>query len=324
MKALVTKTFAKTPETVLEERPLPTPKPGYSLVRMKAATINQLSNYIRTGAVPVATAPLVLGNEGAGLVEQSEQFAPGTRVGIYGGNKLGISEDGLFQEWVLVKNRRLFPLPDGLSWEEGATLSVNYLTAYRALTMAANVRKGDTVLVSGASGAVGGATLQVARALGAIPIALTSSAEKAKSALKAGAQEAIDISAESNLAQRVRDLTGGKGADWAIDPVGGEVLNQLLHAVRRCGTVVSVGFTGGMQPAIDAFEIIAGEKHIVGYSLHSEDDADIVVAQRALLELAGAGLIKPVIDSTVPIKDFEKGYARLTSRQAMGAIVLLL
>ncbi|MFA5630815.1 MAG: zinc-binding alcohol dehydrogenase family protein [Porticoccaceae bacterium] len=322
MKALVTKTFAQTPKTVLEERPKPTPKPGYSLLRMKAATINQLSRYIRTGAVPGPTAPLVLGNEGAGLVEQSDQFPSGTRVGIYGGNKLGITEDGLFQEWVLVENRRLFVLPDSLTWEEGATLSVNYLTAYRALTKSASVGKGDTVLVSGASGSVGGATIQVAKALGAIPIALTSSENKARHALQAGAHAAIDVSTENDIAGRVRSLTNGQGADWAIDPVGGAFTNWMLHAVRFRGTLVSVGFTGGMQPAFDAFEIIAQEKRIIGYSLHAEDDADVTIAQKALVELAAAGLIKPVIDSTVPMRDVDKGYERLASREALGSIVM--
>ena len=174
MKALVTTKFSSTPITVFEERAKPVAKAGYSLVRMKAASINQLSRYIRTGQVPVATAPVVLGNEGAGIVEDSQKFAPGTRVGIYGGNKIGITEDGMFQEWLLVEDHRLFALPDALSWEEGATLSVNYLTAYRALTKAVDITAGDVVAVSGASGAVGSATLQVAQALGARAIALTS------------------------------------------------------------------------------------------------------------------------------------------------------
>lgn len=322
MKALVTTAFSTSPTTVIEERAKPLAKPGYSLVRMKAASINQLSRYIRTGAVPVANAPLVLGNEGAGVVEESRAFAAGTRVGIYGGNKVGITEDGMFQEWLLVEDHRLFALPDSLSWEEGATLSVNYLTAYRSLTKAITVKPGDVVLVSGASGAVGGATVQVARALGARAIALTSSPEKAARAMEAGAHAAIDLSSGKDVAQRVRELTGGAGADWAVDPVGGTLTNQLLHALRSGGTVVLVGFTGGMQPAFDAFEIIAGEKRIVGYSLHSELDEDLIAAQRALAAFAGEGRIKPQIDSNFSMLDFELGYARLVSRQAMGAIVM--
>jgi len=91
MKAIVTQTFGIPPKTIIEERAIPVVKAGYSLVRMHSATINQLSNFIRTEGVGNTTAPLVLGNEGAGVIEQSDIHTPGTRVGIYGGNKLGIT-----------------------------------------------------------------------------------------------------------------------------------------------------------------------------------------------------------------------------------------
>jgi hypothetical protein len=111
------------------------------LVRMHSATINQLSNTVRRGGLGAAKAPLVLGNEGSGLVEESGRFKPGTRIAIYGAGELGITQDGLFQQWVIVEDRRI--LPDIINWDEGAALTVNYLTAYQSLTRIAKCAEGS-------------------------------------------------------------------------------------------------------------------------------------------------------------------------------------
>lgn len=322
MKAIVTTAFGKPPEMRVEVRSQPLFKPGYSLIRMQAATINQLSKYIRQGDIPGLHTPIVLGNEGAGCVEHSERFAHGTRVGIYGGNKLGITEDGLFQEYVLVEDARLFALPDSLSWEEGATLSVNYLTAYRALTSAVQVKEKQTIVVSGATGGVGSAVVQVAKALGLMTIAIVSTDEKARVAGGAGADDAISLASESDVPAAIRALTGGKGADFAFDPVGGNLFGMLMQGLAFRGTLVSLGFTGGNEPVLNALDLIAAEKRIVGYSLHAESDEEMVRALAELVQLASDGKLKPVIDSTVSLAQFEEGYARLVSRQAVGAIVL--
>jgi NADPH2:quinone reductase len=242
----------------IEEREKPAAKPGYSVVKMRA-TINQLSNFIRQEGIGGTKAPLILGNEGAGTIEESALFAPGTKVGIYG-NTLGIVQDGLFSEWVLVEDRRLFTVPDVLDFDEAATLSVNYLTAFRAMTKSVQVEKGQYVLISGATGSVGHALVQVALALGAIPVALVSTQAKAESARKAGAEKVIVIEKTQELATEVRQTTNGKGADYAFDPVGGALTGQLLQSVRAGGSVVSLGFTAGKSLAVDAFDIIAGEK----------------------------------------------------------------
>ncbi|MER5804262.1 quinone oxidoreductase family protein [Streptomyces mirabilis] len=187
MKAIVTRRFGNPPTMAVDERPTPAVHEGFTLVRMHSATINQLSNTIRRGDFGFPTAPLALGNEGVGIVEESDRFARGTRVAVYGRSDLGVSMDGPFQQWALAWDDRLLQLPDGLDWAEGAVLTVNYLTAYLALTKAAKVRSGQTVLVSGASGSLGHAVMQTARALGARPIALVSSAHKARRAAGAGA-----------------------------------------------------------------------------------------------------------------------------------------
>jgi len=208
MKAVVTKHFGSPPEMAVEERPKPTFKDGFTVVRMHSATINQLSNTIRRGDLGAANAPLVLGNEGSGIVEESGRFKPGTRVAIYGAGELGITRDGLFQQWVVVEDKRILELPDSLNSDEGAALTVNYLTAYQALARIAKLRKEQKVLISGATGSVGHALVQVATALGGHPIAVVSSSEKAHRAREAGAPSVIDLSSQ-NLSDTVRDLTVG-------------------------------------------------------------------------------------------------------------------
>ena len=308
---------------VVEERPKPSFREGFTLVRMHSATINQLSNTIRSGGHGGAKAPIVLGNEGSGMVEESGRFKPGSRVAIYGAGELGITQDGLYQQGVLVEDKRILELPDMLDWDEGAALTVNYLTAYLALKRIAKLQKGQTVLISGATGSVGHATVQVIKALGGYPIALVSSTEKAHRATQAGAPSVIDLSSQ-NLADSVLELTDGQGADLALDPVGGPMLGQLLRSVRRRGTVVALGFTGGKEPAFDVFDLIVGEKCLVGYSLHAETDEEVSKALAEIGTLVSNGHLRPIIDSTVPLEGFESGYSRLASRKAIGAIVLRL
>ncbi|RXO32726.1 hypothetical protein D0525_23745 [Salmonella enterica] len=235
MKAIVTFKADVRPEMRVQERPVPPRRPGTSLVRMQAATINQLSNTIRTGGFGNTPVPLVLGNEGAGIIEESETLDKGNRVAIFGGSDLGVTRDGLFQEWVVVDDWRLMPLPDAMSFDEGATLTVNYLTALNALTRTAQVRAGEYALVSGSTGSVGSALVQIGRALDVNVIALVSSAEKAELALRAGAFAAVDWTKE-DVTEKVNALTGGKGADHAFDPVGGAIFSKLFDArVRAAG-----------------------------------------------------------------------------------------
>lgn len=161
------------------------------------------------------------------------------------------------------------------------------------------------------------ATTQIAKGLGARTIAVTSTAEKAAHALEAGAEAAFDLSSDKDLNTFVRNLNGGQGARWAFDPVGGELINRLLQALAFRSTLVLLGFTGGMQPVFDAFEVIAGEKRIEGYSVHAESDADAAEALKAVVELAANGHIKPRVDSVSEMEALEEG-------RAQGSVVLRL
>lgn len=321
MHALVATHFGSPPQMRIELRDKPTAKDGFTLVRMHAATVNPLSHQVRLGMTPQSHAPLVLSNDGSGVVEQSGRFAVGTRVAIHGGAQLGITQDGLQQQWVSVEDKRIIVLPDGVDLDQGAALAINYLTAHQALTRVGRVAQGQTVLISGASGAVGLALVQTACALGASPIAVVSSPEKAARATQAGAMQVIDLSSQ-DLKEAVLSATKGQGADLACDPVGGALLGQLLGALRPRGAVVSIGFVGGVTATLDVADVVVHEKRVLGYDAWLETDADIAAAFDFIGQGLTEGRLRPMIDSVFPLGQFEAAYARLASRQAAGAILL--
>lgn len=323
MKAIVLKKFGNPAEMVVEERPAPVAKDGFTLVRMHSATMNQLSNTIRNGHFGPLPLPLVLANEGSGEVVESGRFKPGTRVAIYGGGELGISQDGLFQQWALVEDKRILELPDALHLDEGSALTVSYITAYLALTRTAKMHKGQTVLVSGVSGLVGYALVQVAKALGGQPIAAVSCTHNAERLRAAGDFVVIDL-ATQDLGEAVRNLTGGQGADVALDPVGGAVFGKMLGAVRQQGSLVSIGFAAGTEATVNLVDVILGQKSVVGFNLFAQSDETVSQALVEIGKLAAQGLVKPVVDSTVSLEDFEDGYSRLTSGKAVGAVIVRL
>jgi NADPH2:quinone reductase len=323
MKALVLKQSGRPAQMVIEQRDIPVARTGFSLVRMHAATVNPLSSQIRAGLYDTVSVPIVLSNDGAGIVEQSARFQPGTRVAIYGGGQLGISEDGLQQEWVLVEDKRLIELPQALSLDEGAALPINYVTAYQALRRVGQLKTGQTVLISGASGSLGNALIQTACALGATVIGVVSSAQKAQRATAAGAHQVIDLSCQ-NLLEAVLALTNGQGADLAFDGVGGTFLGQLLRAVRTRGAVVSIGFAGGTTAEVDVVDVVVYEKRLLGYDAHLETEEDVHRALQAISAFIADGLLRPHIDSTFALEQFNEAYARLESRQATGTVLFRL
>ncbi|MFI8951981.1 zinc-binding dehydrogenase [Streptomyces sp. NPDC053750] len=167
----------------------------------------------------------------------------------------------------------------------------------------------------------GRALIGPGRAPSARLVALVSTTHKAQRVLDIGAEAAIDLSAQ-DLASAVADITDGQGADAALDPVGGVRLGELLRCVRLRGTVVSLGFTGCKLAELDIVDLLMGEKHLTVYAVHNEPEEVIAPALKTIGAVAAQGLLRSVIDSRFAFGDFEDAFARLTSRQAIGAIVL--
>lgn len=321
MQALVVTEFGDTPVMQIETRVIPEVKPGYTLLKMHAATVNPLSNQIRFGAVPAAQAPLVLSNDGSGTVVSSEKFAKGQQVAVYGGGSLGITEDGLQQEYALVANKWLFSVPSGVSLDAAAALPINYVSAYQAIHRVGQLQPRQVALVSGATGSLGHALIQLINAMGAIPIAIVSSQAKVANALDSGAHAVIDLS-EHNLIEKVDEITRGKGVDFAFDTVAGDILGSMLKSLKTRGTLVSIGFAGGVTPAIDIIDVVVHEKKILGFDAHLETDTDVASTFDELNRLLALNNIKPRIDSKFPLTEYQQAYKHLMSRQAQGTILL--
>src|SRR6185436_5726438 len=220
MRAMRAEKFSGYEGLKLVDLPKPAVSDGKVLLRMTAGGVTPLDHTILSGQFPLAKAPLVLGNEGAGVVEERDgtDFPVGSRVMFTG--PYGVFEDGAYSEWLAVRKENLCLIPAGVDDVSAAGIPVAYLTAQMALTLA-GFQAGKTVLAPAIGGSVGNAVTQLARALGAKhAISSTTNHAKAEQAKKLGFNEVIDTSSEK-LGDGVRRITSGYGADIVIDGVGG-------------------------------------------------------------------------------------------------------
>src|ERR1700731_1804889 len=244
MRAIVAEEFGGYQNLKVADIPRPAVSDGRVLVRMTAAGVTPLDHTILSGNHPRAKAPLVLGNEGAGVVEGAdEQFPDGSRVMFTG--PYGVSENGAFSEWVAVKREHLCLIPQNIDFA-AAGLPVAYLTALITLR-AACLRPGKTVFAPAIGCSVGNAVIQVARALGAKhAISSTTSLVKAAEAKKLGFSEVVDLSAEG-LVEGERRLTDGYGADIIVDSIGGGILSDSLGVLAPGGSLTTLGYAASRK-----------------------------------------------------------------------------
>src|SRR5437868_3897098 len=229
MRAIEAETFSGYGGLRQIELPRPQPAKSRVLVRVTAAGVTPLDHTILSGGHPRAKAPLVLGNEGAGVIEDAGDsgLAVGSRVMFTG--PYGVREHGAWQEWLLVRSEDLAFVPDGIDDVVAASLPVAYLTAQITLTLA-GFKPGMTVLAPAIGGSVGNPTYQLARAQGAGKVISTAgNATKASRARELGFEDVIDLTTEG-LADGVRRITGGTGVDIVIESIGGTVTSEALSS----------------------------------------------------------------------------------------------
>src|SRR5882724_11721797 len=255
MRAMRAESFTGYGALKLVEVPKPILADGRVLVRITAAGVTPLDHTILSGGYPPATAPLILGNEGAGVVEEGggTDFPVGSRVMFTG--PYGVFEDGAYREWLAVRTESLCLIPEGVDDVSAAGIPVAYLTAQMALTLA-GFQAGKTVLAPAIGGSVGNAATQLARALGAKhAISSTTNHAKAEQAKALGFNEVIDTSSEK-LGDGVRRITGGYGADIVIDGIGGEVLSEALGALALGGSLTTLGYAADRKATIDVTNLM--------------------------------------------------------------------
>ena len=215
-----------------------------------------------------------------------------------------------------------FPLPDELDFGQGAALILNYHTAYFALKLRGRLEEGERVLVHGAAGGVGTATLQVAKGLGASTVAVVSSDEKENVAREAGADDVVR--SDGPWREQVDELTGG-GVDVVVDPVGGDRFTDSLRSLREDGRVVVVGFTGGSIPEVKVNRLLLRNTEVVGagwgaYAMSRPELNGEIGGE--LARMIAAGTVKPIVGARFPLERGADAMKLIDERGATGKVVL--
>ncbi|WP_059008597.1 NADPH:quinone oxidoreductase family protein [Streptomyces specialis] len=300
---------------------LPEPEPGADqvLIDVHAAGVAFPDVLLTRGLYQIKPEPpFVPGSEVAGVVRSAPEgsgFAPGDRVAAF-------PAFGGFAERVAVDARLVFALPDRLSFESGAALPMNYLTVHFALSRRGRLRADETVLVHGAAGGVGTAAIQYARALGARVIAVVSSDAKAEVARRAGAHDVVPV---DGFRQAVDGLTGGRGVDLVVDPVGGDRFTDSLRSLATEGRLLVIGFTGGEIPTVRVNRLLLNNIEVIGASWGGFwlRRPDYLREQwNELLPHLEAGRPAPPLGATYALDDTADALAELDERRALGKVVV--
>lgn len=321
MRGLVCKQFGSTDDLVVEELDDPVAASGEVLVDIHAAGINFPDLLVIAGQYQLKTPPpFTPGNEAAGVItavgEGVTRFAIGDKVIV-------MLRGGAFAEKCAVDQNLVFPLPDQLSFEQGAGFSVTYCTSYHALKQSANLKAGETLLVLGAAGGVGTTAVEIGKAMGARVIAAASSDEKLEFAKSIGADEVINYTATS-LNDSVKELTGGAGADVVYDPVGGELALQALRATAWHGRYLVIGFASGDIPQFPANLPLLKEASIVGVWWGTWSAKNPQEQMNNVLEMTGMiadGRLSPTVTETYSLDDFKEAFRAISERRVKGKTV---
>src|SRR6201986_3988784 len=321
MRAMRAEKFSGYEALKLVELPKPTVTDGKVLVRVTAARVTPLHHTILIGDFHIPEKPVILGNEGAGVVEEGggADFPAGSRVMFWG--TYGAFEDGTYREWIAVRKEDLCLIPDNVDDVSAAGIPVAYLTAQVALTLA-GFRSGKSVLAPAIGGSVGNAVTQLARALGAKhAISSTTNPAKAERAKALGFNEVIDTSREK-LVDGVRRITDGYGADIVIDGIGGEVLSEALGALAPQGSLTTLGYSASRETTIDVTDLIVPQGSIRGLNMFRQPQATVTDAWKAIVSLLQSGAIKPIVAKTFPLAEAADALRYLVEDRPFGRGVL--
>jgi NADPH2:quinone reductase len=322
MRAVQVLRFGEPEDLAIMEVAVPSPGAGEVLIEVHACGVNFPDLLVTRGGYQIlAPLPFSPGKEVAGIVravgEGVTSIAPGQRVAAQ-------IESGGYVEQLVVRAATVYPLPEGMDFATGAALGLTYLTAHFALVEHGRLRAGEWVLVTGASGGVGSAAVQLAKALGGRVLAGVGTPSKADFVRAQGADAVIDPS-RSGLREEVRTLTGGHGVDVVVENIGGEVFEACLRALAWSGRIVVVGFVGGAFPTIRANYLLI--KNISASGLHwsdyrERDPAWVRRVQEALYGLWREGKLKPAVAVVYPLEQAPAALRRMASRGVQGKLVL--
>ena len=322
MKALLCRRLGRSEDLEIATIAAPTPQAGEALVRVRVAALNFFDTLIIAGKYQVKPElPFSPCGEACGIIEalgpDADGFAVGDRVIIH-------ASHGTCRDYVAVGTRHLTRVPDGLSDEAAAGLSITYGTTLHALKDRAKIQPGETLVVLGASGGVGLAAVELGKVLGARVAACASSPEKLEIARSHGADDLVDY-ASDNLREALRRLGGDRGIDVVYDAVGGDNAEPAMRSLGWRGRYLVIGFAAGDIPRFPLNVIMLKGIDVQGvhWGVFVEREPQPHQAnQQQLLALAAEGRLSAKVHGVFPIEDFAEAFGIITRREAAGKVLL--
>ena len=318
MKAIRVHQFGDPDVLKLEEVPDPKPGPAQLVVDVKAIGVNPVDTYIRSGKYGPKQFPYTPGSDVAGVVESVgpdvKKFKVGDRVWVYQ------TVSGAYAAKALVNETNAHPLPDNLSFPQGAALGVPYFTAYRALHLRGQAKPGETVLVHGATGGVGIAATQMAHAHGCVVIGTGGSDAGRVLVLEQGANHVLDHH-DATYLQKLMDLTGGRGVDVILEMLANVNLAKDLTVLAKHGRVIVIGNRGTIE--INPRDTMSRDADIRGMAMMNATPAELASIGAAITAGLEVGTLRPVIDHEMPLAYAAEAHKDILEGNSRGKIVLV-
>jgi len=323
MQAVLCVEYGSHEKLVVSEVPDPSPQPGQVLIEVRAASLNFPDLLVIRGMYQYKPEPpFVPGTEAAGVIVGLGDGVEGLTVGQ---KVTTVNVAGGFATLRVEDAASVIPLPDTADLEVAAATTMTYGTSYHALVQRATIQEGETMLVLGASGGVGSAAVEIGNALGATVIAAASTDEKLAFCTEIGAHHTINYDTE-DLRTRVKELTGGAGADVIYDPVGGALSESAFRAIAWNGRHLVIGFTAGEIPKIPLNLPLLKGGSIVGVFLGSftaHEPSEAAANLAAISTMVEDGTLNPRITETFQLDEIVDAFDLLATRKAMGKIVVI-
>lgn len=315
--------FGSIENLKMEEISIPEPAPKEALVKLDYASLNPADRYLIEGKYPrPGTPPFAVGRDGSGIIEkvgEGSRFKIGDRV-LTLRSEIGVSREGTLAQYVTVPDESLALQPQGWTSQQCAASGVAQLTAWQALVEEGQVKQGDTVLVTGASGGVGTASVILAKALGARVVALSRSEEKRQKLLEMGADFAFD-SSDPNIVKIVQKALDGGRADVVVENLAGPFLQKSIDMTGNHGRICVVGLLAGLTSELIIGKFIFKRIKIIGIAIGNWSSETVQYAWSDLVQKLNAANRRPQIDKIFPFEQVQEAFAHLKSG-AMGKVLI--
>ena len=327
MKAVLIREFGPVASLRVEDVPDPVPESGEVLIGVQAAAVNFVDLLVVSGKYQfLPDLPFVPGKLPAGVVIAVGQDVETLKVGD---RVLTLAEHGGYAQKAIARASDCYRLPDGLSYVDAASMALAYDTAWFSLCDRGRAVAGETVLVMGASGGVGLAAVQLAKAYGLKVIAGVSGAAKADLVIRAGADAWIDLSCDNprdSIREQVYALTDGRGADIVLDPLGGDYFDGAIRAVAWCGRMVVIGFAAGRIPTLKVNYVLLKNIEVSGVQVsdyRKRTPEKMAHCMSEIFRLHVEGRLMAAPSSTYPLESASEALSALQDRSAAGRLILV-